>query len=332
MIKVLICGANGFIGYNAVKYFANIYGGSNITGTLFNTNDKPAVDGVNYKYVDLRLEKDVQELFRNGQFDIVIQAAAIATGSKDIVERPYIHVADNVVMNAWIFREAAFNKVKHVIFPSCTAMYQSSELPQTENQWDASDEIYPAYFGIGNMKVFTEKMCDFYSRISDTKFTAIRHSNVFGPYDKFDLDKCHLIPALINKVYHADKTLQLWSAEAKRDILYIDDLMDFIHKCINNQQKEYVIFNCGQGRAFSVREYAELISAVASKDLSFRFDDSKPNIPTTVILNCDKARYVLGWKPEIWITDGIRRTYEWYSNQFILEEKEATHFAHPEET
>ena len=266
-----------------------------------------------YVSIDLRNESEVIELFDKNHFDVVLQAAATTTGAKDVVERPYVHVTDNTVMNAWIFREAMRTKVGHLLFPSCTVMYQPKEVPQSELDWSPLDEMYPAYFGVGNMKVFCENMCDFYSRIGETKFTAFRHSNVYGPYDKFDLDKCHVVPAFVNKVINAKDTLEIWGkGQASRDIIYIDDLVDFIEKCIDKQEDNYELYNCGAGEAYPILELAKTIMNLNNKDLQFKFDLTKPDIPTTVILDCSKAKEQLGWSPRTDVIEGLKRTSEWY--------------------
>ena len=216
-------------------------------------------------------------------------------------------------MNSWIFREAMRTKVGHLLFPSCTVMYQPKEHAQSETDWSPLDEIYPAYFGVGNMKVFCEKMCDFYSRIGKTKFTAFRHSNVYGPHDKFDLDKCHVVPAFINKIINADEVLEIWGrGRASRDIIYIDDLIEFIDKCIENQESNYEMYNCGAGHAYPILKLAEIIMNLNNKSLKFEFDVSKPDIPTTVILNCNKAKKDLGWEPTTSVYEGLKKTSEWY--------------------
>jgi nucleoside-diphosphate-sugar epimerase len=311
---MLICGADGFIGKNALDHFKDRY---DITATLFNktTPKRGVAGGVKYVSIDLRVESEVVDLFESNKFDVVLQTAATTTGAKDVVERPYVHVTDNSVMNSWIFREAMRTKVGHLLFPSCTVMYQPKEHPQSESDWSATDEIYSAYFGVGNMKVFCEKMCDFYSRIGETKFTAFRHSNVYGPYDKFDLDKCHVVPAFINKVINADKVLQIWGrGRASRDIIYIDDLIEFIDKCIENQETKYELYNCGAGQAYPILDLAKIIMNLNDKDLEFEFDTTKPDIPTTVILNCDKAKKDLGWTPKTSVQEGLKKTSEWYKN------------------
>ena len=71
--------------------------------------------------------------------------------------------------------------------------------------------MYERYFGAGWMKVFVEKMCEFYSRLGMNKYTVIRHSNIYGPHDKFDLDKSHVFGATLNKVINAkDDKVTVW--------------------------------------------------------------------------------------------------------------------------
>ena len=75
--------------------------------------------------------------------------------------------------------------------------------------FDASEELYSRYYGVGWTKVYVEKMCDFYSRLGETKYTAIRHTNIYGPHDKFDLEKSHVFGASITKVLSAEEASEL---------------------------------------------------------------------------------------------------------------------------
>jgi len=314
MKNLLICGGSGFIGRNCVENFVKNTE-YKITATYFSEQKYEPVDGVEFVKVDLRDEAAVKEIMKDKH--IVIQAAATTTGAKDVINAPYIHVTDNAVMNSWIFREAVLNKIEHLIFFSCTVMYQSKDELQSESDWSAADRIYPNYFGVGNTKVYLENMCDFYSQIGETKFTAIRHSNVFGPYDKYDLDKCHVVPAFVNKIVNANDTLEVWgTGEAKRDIVYIDDLVDMVEKVIEKQESKYELFNCGAGRAYSIKELADYIMAVNDKSLKLEYNTSKPNIPTVVILNCDKAKEKLGWEPKTNILEAFKKTSKWYKQNY----------------
>ena len=316
MKKLLICGGEGFIGRNCIEHFKKT-GKYQITSTYFTSIKHKPIEGVKYIQVDLRNESEVKQIVKDQH--IIIHAAATTTGSKDVIERPYVHVTDNAVMNSWLFREAHLNKVEHLIFFSCTVMYQPNNEPQKESDWSANDEIYGNYFGVGNMKVFSENMCNFYSRLGNTKFTAIRHSNVYGPYDKFDLDKCHVLPAFINKIINSNETLDVWGdGSAKRDIIYIDDLVDMVDKVINKQSTKYKLYNCGAGKAYSIKELANVIMDVNNKQLTIEYDISKPNIPTVVILDCVKANKELDWYPTTKVEDGIQITSNWYKEKFNI--------------
>ena len=107
-------------------------------------------------------------------------------------------------------------------------MYQSHEKPLKESDWDPNKEINSKYFGIANTKIYIEKMLEFYSMISKMKTTAIRHSNIYGPFDKYDLEKSHVFGATITKVMTAKNEIIVWgSGDEKRDVLHVDDLMNF---------------------------------------------------------------------------------------------------------
>ena len=107
--------------------------------------------------------------------------------------------------------------------------------------------------------------------------------------------------------------MEIWGqGQASRDIIYIDDLIDFIDKCIERQESQYELYNCGAGAAYPILELAKTIMDINNKELEFRFDLTKPDIPTTVILDCAKAKEQLGWEPQTPVEDGLRRTCEWY--------------------
>ncbi len=309
-MKILVCGATGFIGRNIAESFANREG-FKVIGVF---NKRPKYNHPNLEWVsaDLNKPEDVNRVLEG--VDVVIQAAATTSGSKDIVSRPYIHVTDNAVMNSLLFRAAYEKKVKHVIFFSCTVMLQSSDKPQTEDDYDANTELHPRYFGVGQTKLYLEKMCDFYSRIGETKFTVLRHTNIYGPYDKFDLERSHVFGATITKVLSAtgDKISVWGTGEEERDLLYIDDLINFVDNAIKNQKSLYGLYNVGYGSAVSIKALVKKIISISGKKLKIEHDLSQPTIKTSLSLNCEKAKNELGWIPKTSLDDGIAKTISWW--------------------
>ena len=192
-------------------------------------------------------------------------------------------------------------------------MYCSSENPQREDDWDPSVKINEKYFGVGNTKVYIEKMLEFYSNISDMKTTAIRHSNIYGPGDKFDLVKSHVCGATITKVMTAVDEVTVWgNGEEKRDLLYVDDLVDFVDSVIKNQKAKYQLYNCGYGQAVSIASLVDKIIRISGRKLQVKYDIDKPTIKTSLCLDCSKAFRDLNWKPATDLDEGIRLTIDWW--------------------
>ena len=308
--RLLICGATGFIGRNLTEWFSRRPDFDIVA--LYHRRPPYACPNVTWVRADLRQAEDLQPLLDG--VDIVVQAAATTSGSKDITTRPYIHVTDNAVMNSLLFRAAHDGAVRHLVFFSCAVMLPSSETALAETDFDANKEIHPAYFGVGWTKFYIEKMCEFYARLGVTKYTVIRHSNVYGPYDKFDLERSHVFGATVTKVMTArEGKIVVWgSGEEARDLLYVDDLMEMVEASIDRQTQPYGLYHCGYGEAISVRDLVRKIVSASGRQLAIEHDLSKPTIKTSLFLDCAKAARELGWRRRTPLDDGVRRTLAWW--------------------
>jgi GDP-L-fucose synthase len=308
-LNVLVCGATGFIGRNITEQLS--HRSDLIIHALRFQRPEYACPNVIWHQADLRNPNDVERVVTG--MDIIIQAAATTSGAKDIVTKPFIHVTDNAVMNSYLFRTAFEKKIKQVIFFSCTVMYPSSENALKETDFDANQPLHPRYFGVGNTKLYIEKMCEFYANISNTRFTAIRHSNIYGPHDKFDLERSHVFGATITKVMQAKDKIVVWgTGDEERDLLYIDDLVRFVELAIQNQTSPFELYNCGYGQAISIKELVHKIIYHSGKTLQVEHDLSQPTIKTQLFLDCEKAKKLLNWQPEISLDQGIALTLKWW--------------------
>lgn len=321
--KVLICGATGFIGRNITEQLSKRKD-LEIHAVRF---QRPAYlyPNVIWHHADLRRPEEIERVIKG--MDIIIQAAATTSGSKDIVNRPYIHVTDNAIMNSNLFRAAFEHKVKQVIFFSCTVMYQSSDQALKESDFDANQPLHPRYFGVGHTKLYIEKMCEFYANISDyTKFTAIRHSNIYGPHDKYDLERSHVFGATITKVMTAKNKVVVWgTGEEERDLLYASDLVHFVEQCMEKQPEKFRLYNCGYGQAIKIKDLVNKIVAYSGKQLTIEHDLSQPTIKTSLFLDCALAQRELGWQPKISLDEGIKKSLAWWKDHFEKKTVDATH-------
>ena len=313
--KILILGSSGFIGYNCLLHFSKNkkYKNFQIIGTYFKNKPKK-IDNVKFQKIDLTNQNMNQSIFKNTE--ILIQAAACTTGAKDIVSKPYMHVNDNVIMNAFVTKFAHKYKIPRVIIFSCTVMYKASKKPLTENDFDPNDAMYEKYFGAGWMKVFVEKMSEFYSRFKITKFTLIRHSNIYGPFDKFDLEKSHVFGATINKISNTrENFLNVWGdGREKRNFLYISDLVSFIDLVIKKQKNYFEIFNLGSNKSISINNLVKTIIKVSKKKVKIKNLKNKPTLKTSIEISSKKAKKQIGWSQKIGLKDGILKTLNWYKD------------------
>ncbi|MDD9911793.1 MAG: NAD(P)-dependent oxidoreductase [Alphaproteobacteria bacterium] len=309
--RVLVCGATGFIGRNMVEQLSQ-RDDLEIHAVRFNRPEYSCAN-VTWHQADLRDPATAKNIVSG--MDVIIQAAATTSGAKDIVQRPFIHVTDNAVMNSYLLREAYEQNVKQFIFFSCTVMYQSSEVALKETDFDENQPLHPRYFGVGNTKIYIEKMLEFYAGLGDMKCTAIRHSNIYGPHDKFDLERSHVFGATVTKTMTADDHISVWgTGEEERDLLHVDDLVKFVEASMEKQPENYRLYNCGLGKATSIKDLVNKIVAASGKNLKIEHDLSKPTIKTSLFLDNTLATTELGWAPQVSLEDGIARTVQWWSD------------------
>ncbi len=310
MKTITICGATGFIGSNLVRKLSKNYK----VFAIYNKKKPFKNKNVKWLKADLRKFKDCLKV--TAKSNIIIQAAATTSGSKDIINSPYLHVTDNAIMNSYLLKAAYINNISNFIFTSCTVMYHHSKKYLDENKVD-ENKIFKNYFGVGHTKLYIEKMCKFYSNISNIKFSIIRHSNIYGPYDKFDLTKGHFIGSSIKKTFLKDKYVKMFGlGKEKRDFLYVDDFLSFIDLIIKKQKNKYEIINCTYGKSFRIIDILKKIIKFSEVNKKIKKIEGK-NINVNILVNSKKAKKLLNWSPKINIDEGLKRTIKWYKNEIL---------------
>ncbi len=310
--KILVCGSTGFIGRNVAEHLSK-RDDFEVYGTYFRS--RPYEGNVNLVYADLTNKLDVENVVRDKE--VIIQMAANTSGAGKTLTQPHIHVTDNAIMNSLLLREAFENNVKHFIFPSSGTVYPSSDRPIVET--DAID-INPVYYGSANTKLYIEKMCEFFSNCNRTKHTVLRQSNIYGPHDKFDLEKSHVFGATLTKVMSAEDggSVNVWgSGEEKRDLLHVSDLCSLIELVIDKQPSRFELFNVGCGSMISIGDLVKRTIDLSGKNLKIEYEPSKPTIKIDIALDSTKAREYFNWSPRVSLNEGISRTMEWYKENIV---------------
>jgi GDP-L-fucose synthase len=311
MIRVVVLGATGFVGRNVAQALAD--------DPKFSVkavrHRRPAWDHPRLAWIeaDLTDAYDVARALTDA--DVVVHAAAATAGAGANIADPLALVVDNQVMNARVFAGAHRAGVAHVVWFSCSIMYASSERPLRETDYDPAVPLHPAYRGAGATKVYFERMAEWYAGLGKTKFTALRHSNVYGPHDKYDLGRSHFFGATVTKVLTArDGKIDLWGAGTEgRDL---DPCRRSGGRRAARRSNASPIPS-GSTTSVRARPYRSRGSPSASSrrraaSWTSRANPSKPSIPVTIALDCARARDELGWRPTIGLDDGIARTLAWW--------------------
>ena len=312
MKKILVCGGSGFIGKNIIQFLKNknykIY-------ATYKSNKPKGFEFVKWIKSDLTLISDVNRTIKN--YEIVIQCAAITSGAKDMTKNPLSLIGDNVVMNTLILKEIIKKKINHFVFLSCSVMYHHSNKNLKESDYDPRKKLNDVYAGMALSKVFIENMCKFYSKKSKTKFSVLRHTNIYGPYDKFDNSKSHFMASIISKIRRANENVSVWgNGKERRDFLYVEDLCNGIQCVLKKQKNNFEILNLSYGKTYSVKEIVYKVKDLYKKNLKIIFDRNKPTIKINISVDNAKIFKKYNWKPINSIENGIKKTISWYSKNY----------------
>jgi GDP-L-fucose synthase len=294
-LKILVTGSTGLIGFNLHKRLVD--DGCDVIGV--STKDGDLIDA---KFCN-DITKDV---------DVVFHCAAVTSGAKVMNDSPLSHITPNVVMNALLMEACHKNGVKKFIFMSSSVVYPyTGNIPNNEEEFTYGD-IYEKYESVGWMKRYTEKLCETYSKFG-MECIVVRPSNIYGPGDKFD-ERSHVLPATIMKVVDRENPIVVWgNGEDVRDFIYIED---FVDACITIMKKvdKYSIWNVGSGVRTSVIEIVKLCQEIEMSWNEITYNRWAPSMIPIRLLDINKIKTELDWEAKTSLSDGLRKTIDWYKN------------------
>ena len=314
-LRVLVCGASGFIGRNVFERLWDVDSVETV-GTYFTSPFGMALseigDARGINFLDGVL---TQRFFKNNQFDVVVQCAAATAGSG--MKDHWLEYAEkNVQMNMNLLNASAKNGVKHFIFLSCSVMYPPHLNRPVKEDDVVRNEIHPDYREGALAKLFIEDWCRVYASYSEMSSTIIRHSNIYGPHDKFNLKYSHVCAALITKAMTStDERLRIrGDGFEKRDLLYVSDLVDFVEDAtVLPPVGRHAVFNVGSGVGVPVHNLARQIIAASGRELEIEYEPMFLSLnPASIVLDIGLAKSFTGWQPKISLDEGLKKTIEWY--------------------
>jgi len=310
--KVLVTGATGLIGSNLVEMLSKA--GAKVTACIHNQSPRRLLDSVQYVSRDLTLSDECWYAVEGQQ--IIFHCAANTSGAVDTIHSPMVHVTPNVVMNTWMLDAAYHAGVEKFVFFSSTTGYPDTDQPVKEDEM-FDGPLFEKYFFVGSMKRFTETLCIMYGQKLPRKMATIvvRPSNVYGPGDKFDYDRCHVTSALIRRVVERHTPIEVWgTGNDVRDLIYVDDMVEGAMLAAEKTD-QYDVFNIGSGTGVSVRQILATLLRVEDFVGVPEYHPEKPTMIPIRLMDVAKAERLLGFKAKTSLEDGLRKTIAWYRSE-----------------
>lgn len=268
-----------------------------------------------HQELDLTRQADVEDFFAQERPEYVFLGAAKVGGIKANMDSPASFIYENLAIEINIINSAYKFGVKKLLFLGSSCIYPR-ECPQPmreeyllTSQLEKTNEAYAL------AKIAGLKMCQHYNMQYGAKFISCMPTNLYGPNDNYDLEKSHVLPALIRKFVeaknsNADKVFIWGTGSAFREFLHVDDLAKACVFLMNNYNDNETI-NIGSGQDLRIREVVEMIKELVGFKGELVFDTNKPDGTPKKLLSIDKI-VALGWHPTIDLKQGLKNTIELY--------------------
>lgn len=305
--KVFVAGHNGMLGHAITKLLKD----QNYSRIL--TADRDELDLIDSHQVD--------NFFLSSKPDYVIIAAAKVGGINANIQKPVEFLQDNLYMQSNLFSSSYKYKVKKVVFLGSSCIYPK-ECPQPiKEEYLLDGKLEPTNEGYALAKITGLKLAKFYKQQYGLNSISLMPCNLYGPNDSFNLEKSHVLSALVKRFCDAVEnnfdSIILWgSGIAKREFMHVNDAAKSILYFLNNSNDEDFI-NIGWGLDISIYDLAIKIASLSGYNGEILWDKSKPDGMLRKCLDVNKMEN-LGFRPTVRLEDGIKEMINLYKNKASL--------------
>ena len=299
--KIFLAGHNGLVGSAVLRKLKE----KNYTN----------ITTINKNKLDLLDQKKVFNFLKKNRFKSIIICAARVGGIKANNTFKGDFIYENLTIQSNIIHGAFKSNTKNLIFLGSSCVYPRNCKQPIREKYLLTGELEKTNEPYAIAKIAGIKLCEAYNHQYKTNYKCLMPTNTYGPGDNYNLENSHFIPAIIKKIHHVkkkkDKTIFLWGdGQAKREIIFVDDLADAIIFFLNKKTKEYLI-NIGSGVEKTIYQYAKLISKILGVKISISYVNKNLKGTPRKLLDLNTSKKY-GWKVKTDIKDSIKKTYKSY--------------------
>lgn len=275
----------------------------------------PFGDTVSAVHGDLRSMQSCRRAMAG--MDFVFHAAALTGGLQQVTLEPIATFTDNLLVNTQVLEAASQAGVERFCLLSNSSVYAASDDALAEDDAWGDHIRGVAENPSGTVKRMAELQCRIYAANGGMKIGIIRGGNGYGPRDSFDLDRSHVLPALIRRAVSKQNPFMLWgSGQTVRDFTHARDIARGAMFVLEHHAVCDPV-NIATGRTSSIRDIVSIVLREAGHDQAeVILDPGKPSGPKAKRLDVTKMNK-LGFKPTIALEDGIRETVQWFKETYV---------------
>ena len=272
--------------------------------------------------LDLRDQAQTLDFLATHKPDAIIMAAATVGGIGDNQARPADYLYDNLMMAAHIIHGAHRNNINRVLYLGSSCIYPRDSAQPIAPEALLTGTLEPTNEAYALAKIAGIKLCQSYRRQYGRSYIAAMPCNLYGPYDRFDAQRSHVIPALMLKMHQAQRdhlsSITLWgSGQPLREFLHVDDLARALLRALRDYDSEAPL-NIGSGVECSIHDLAHILAEVTGYQGAIHFNPDQPDGVPRKIVDSRVIR-ALGWQPDIDLRAGLQDTYDWFcKNERVL--------------
>lgn len=304
-MSVIIAGSTGLVGTALVKAFKEA--GNEVIG-------------INRKVLDLNDLKATNDFVRDHKPEIVIDAAAHVGGIAANNAHPVKFLTHNIQIQNNLMAAAFEAEVPKFIFLGSSCIYPKNAPQPIKEEYLLSGPLEETNSAYAIAKIAGIEMLNSYRKEYGVKWISLMPSNLYGPFDNFNLETSHVLPALIRKFYQAAKRgdgfVEVWgSGTPRREFLHVDDLASAVLIALEGYDSSLHL-NVGTGRDISIKELAIKIAGITGFNGEIKWNTNQPDGTPQKVLDISRISS-LGWKPRITLDEGISSTLSWFEGELV---------------
>lgn len=265
--------------------------------------------------LDLTRADDTLDWLQANKPDAIFMAAARVGGIGANSHYPADFIHDNIAIAQSVIHGAYKANVGKLLFLGSSCIYpKMAKMPIAEEAL-MTGALEPTNEWYAIAKIAGLKLCQAYRKQYGCNFIAAMPTNLYGPYDRFDAEGSHVIPAMICKFdvakRNSEPVVDLWGTGTPlREFLYAADLANALCVLMEQYNGEGPV-NIGSGEEINIHDLACMIADVTGYKGVIHFNPEKPDGTPRKFLDSSKIG-ALGWAPETHLRQGLEQTYQWY--------------------